>query len=858
MIKQFFLTHLSPLQGGILAAACTALCFTLFIFNLEKQELVQQRNQVSGLASDHVRSLQRSMDLALSANMVLGALVRQGQGQVENFDTIGERLLPFYPGVVALGLAPQGIIQKVVPLQGNEAVIGFNQLTDKVQGTDASLARETGKMTLAGPLSLVQGGVGVVGRQPIYLETPAEGQRFWGFTFITIRIADMLATANLPHLTERGYHYRLWRASPDGGRDQDISVSYPPPGPNPVMQTLTLPTGEWVLELAPTQGWGNPMLLTRRCIMGALLTLLMGYMVRLLLQLKLHETNLATQIQARTAEILRTQQQLQATIDAIPDMLLELDDQGRFLSIDHAHSHSLAIPAASLIGQHFWDVLTEPNARRLSAVLEKARVEGTTTGEELCLDIPMQGLTWFEISVARKAAAHGCAAGYVLLARDITERKASQEKIERLARFDHLTSLPNRVFLAEQASKHIAQHHNSQAKLAVVLLDLDHFKNVNDSLGHRVGDTLLLILTQRLQSMASGEDIVSRSGGDEFLLLLPHTGAQDAARIATNVLHQLSLPFQVEGHELSTTVSVGIAIFPTDGDNFDTLYQRADAAMYQAKRSGRNRFSFFTADLEVSSARMLLLENALHRALERQQFELHYQAQVSLQTGHIVGAEALLRWHHPQLGSISPAEFIPIAENSGLIVAIGEWVLVTAIRDAKRWLDDGIGLKTVSVNLSAVQFRHPHLLEMVSRCLAEGQLPGHRLELELTEGTAVEDPTSALSVMMQLHEQGAHLSMDDFGTGYSSLNQLKRFPLGKLKIDQSFVRDVSEDANDRAIITAIIHMAQALGIRTTAEGIETEAQRIFLLEQGCDEGQGYLFNRPLPAAAFESLLRKPR
>ncbi|MBX9937340.1 MAG: EAL domain-containing protein [Burkholderiaceae bacterium] len=848
----------SPLCAAVLAFACTALCFAVWVWELEQRDLAQQRTQVSELANDHALALQRSIESALSANNVLVAMVRQGQGEVQNFEAIGEQLLPFYPGIIALGLAPNGIVQKVVPTLGNEAVLGFNQLADPVQGAEAILARDSGQLTLAGPLTLVQGGVGVVGRHPVYLDTELGKRRFWGFTTVTIRIADVLATAHLPTLAERGYRYRLMRTIPQTGQEQDISVSSPPPGPDPVVRSVSLPNGQWSLALTPNQGWGSTTRLAHRCLLGLMFSLLVGYLARLLLQLKAHERDLASLVQARTAEIFSTQQQLQATMDAIPDMLLELDDDGRFLQIDHAHAKALAAPAAQLIGHHLWDVLPHNTAQTLMAALQEAKQQGSSTGRQICLNIPEQGPSWFELSVARKAATSDSAPGYVLLARDITQQRAALERIEHLAHYDGLTGLPNRTLLAQRAAQSIAHQRDNHGDLAVLFLDLDHFKNVNDSLGHRLGDALLVALTQRLQTLMREQDTVSRFGGDEFLLLLPHTGAEAAGHMATQLLHHLAQPFQIEGHELSTTLSMGVAIFPKDGDNFDTLYQRADAAMYRAKRSGRNRYSFFTADLETASARALLLENALHRALERQQFALHYQVQVSLQTNQIVGAEALLRWQHPELGAISPAEFIPIAENSGMIVAIGEWVLSTAAHDAKRWLDQGIGLRTVSVNLSAVQFRHPQLLEMVSRCLADAQLPGDRLELELTEGTAVEDPTSALEVMTQLHQRGAQLSMDDFGTGYSSLSQLKRFPLGKLKIDQSFVRDVSEDANDRAIITAIIHMAQALGMRTTAEGVETEAQRAFLLAQGCNEGQGYLFSRPLPTAAFEALLRTPR
>ena len=326
--------------------------------------------------------------------------------------------------------------------------------------------------------------------------------------------------------------------------------------------------------------------------------------------------------------------------------------------------------------------------------------------------------------------------------------------------------------------------------------------------------------------------------------------------MAARLLAAVAEPFQIDAYELTTTLSIGIAMYPADGDSFDTLYQRADAAMYRAKQSGRNRYGFYTADLQERTARALLIENAMRRALERDQFELHYQPQVSLATGRTVGTEALLRWRHPDLGWISPAEFIPVAETSGMIVAIGEWVIRTAVHDAKHWLDMQLPLLAVSVNVSAVQFRHAQLPEMVTRCLEEAGLPARRLELELTEGAAVDDPAAALAMMDELHDRGVRLSMDDFGTGYSSLSYLKRFQIYKLKIDQSFVRDLEDDANDRAIVSAIIRMAQALGMLTTAEGVETEGQLEFLREHGCQEGQGYYFSRPLPASAFEAYLRE--
>ena len=339
------------------------------------------------------------------------------------------------------------------------------------------------------------------------------------------------------------------------------------------------------------------------------------------------------------------------------------------------------------------------------------------------------------------------------------------------------------------------------------------------------------------------------------MLLLPGANAQGAARVAAKLQEASQRPYQIEHHELTIAPSMGIALHPQDGTEFDALTQAADVAMYHAKLDGRNTYRFFTPEMRAKSLRALQLENALRRALERKQFQLHYQPQVCLRTGSIRSAEALLRWHHPELGSISPAEFIPVAEDSGQILQIGEWVLKTAVEQLKQWNQQGLGNIKVAVNLSAIQFHQPQLPEMVSRILTESGISPDLLELELTEGVAVQDPRTATATMDRLNSHGIRLSMDDFGTGYSSLSQLKRFQIYKLKIDQSFIRDIDHDSNDRAIVSAIIRMAQALGMQTTAEGVETQAQLEFLQQQGCDEAQGYHFSRPLQAGDFEHFFR---
>lgn len=439
---------------------------------------------------------------------------------------------------------------------------------------------------------------------------------------------------------------------------------------------------------------------------------------------------------------------------------------------------------------------------------------------------------------------------------DITERKQAEEKIRQLAHFDSLTGLPNRTLLNDRISQAISMAQRSQDNLAVMFVDLDHFKNINDTLGHLIGDELLKEVAKRMRSIMREEDTISRLGGDEFILLLPGTDADGAAQVAEKLLWAVAQHYQIAQHELIVTPSIGIAMYPGDGEDFDTLSKRADAAMYRAKHDGRNNYRFFTSEMQQHSARNLQLGNALRRVLERDQLHLHYQPQISLESGRIIGVEALLRWHHPEMGMISPAEFIPVAEDSGLILPIGEWVLRSAVRQLKSWMDSGIAQMVMAVNLSAVQFRHSHLPELVSQILREEGVPPQLLELELTEGVAMDDPLGAIAIMNNLHARGVRMSIDDFGTGYSSLSYLKRFQVYKLKIDQSFVRDITEDPEDKAIVAAIISMAGSLGMQIIAEGVETEGQLEFLREKDCNEVQGYYFSKPLPADQFEAFVRK--
>lgn len=447
---------------------------------------------------------------------------------------------------------------------------------------------------------------------------------------------------------------------------------------------------------------------------------------------------------------------------------------------------------------------------------------------------------------------------FICVASDITERKNAERRIENLAYYDALTDLPNRVMFQDRLDQALALARREQFSLAVLMIDLDRFKIINDSLGHMVGDHLLRQVARRLQQCVREVDTISRMGGDEFVAVLLDVDANGAAHVAIRILNKLAGAYEIEGYRLNNTASIGISIFPNDGRDNETLIKQADAAMYHAKDSGRHNYKFFTDDMNASALERIVLENGLRDALERNELLLHYQPQLDTVTGRLLGAEALLRWNHPEKGLISPGRFIPVAEETGLIVPIGGWVIREVCRQIRVWLDDGLDVCRISINLAAQQLREIDLIDTVCAALNEKRVEPHLLEFELTESTLMSENATTDQHLQAFDSLGVELSIDDFGTGYSSLSYLKRFPFDRLKIDRSFVQDLANNPDDEAIVSSVIGLSKNLKMEVIAEGVETEEQLVLLQKLGCNAAQGFLFSKPLTSENFAIYLRDYR
>jgi diguanylate cyclase (GGDEF)-like protein/PAS domain S-box-containing protein len=557
-------------------------------------------------------------------------------------------------------------------------------------------------------------------------------------------------------------------------------------------------------------------------------------------------------------ELYRAHQMLQTILNTIPQRVFWKDRNCTYVGCNRAFATEAGLNnPAEIIGKSDFELAWSGTADRYRADDKLVMEQGSAKlNFDETQSRPDGSLLWLRTNKLPLWDREGKVIGVIGTHEDITERKVAEERVQYLAYYDALTGLPNRTLLQDRLTKALASARRRKDKVALLFLDLDGFKTINDSLGHSVGDLVLKQVAERLMKWAREQDTVARVGGDEFLIVLTSVkDIPDAAVAAERLMNTMTAAYVVQGHSLGISCSLGISIFPEHGADSETLIKDADAAMYCAKENGCNNFRFFTKDMNAQAVERLTLENGLRLALEKKELFLAYQPQMDIATRRVTGLEALLRWQHPELGLVPPDKFIRIAENSGLIVPIGEWVLRTACSQTRKWQDEGLLAVPVAVNVSAVQFRQASFCELIGRVLRETGLAPQYLELELTESLLLSNAHVTFTVLQDLRAMGVKLAIDDFGTGYSSLSYLKQFPVGKLKIDRSFIRDVAVNPDDAAITTAIISMARSLSLKVIAEGVEDEAQMTFLRAHQCDEIQGYYFSKPLAVDKVADKLR---
>ncbi len=953
---------------------CLALSLTV-VWTLERNYRHNQRADVENITQNHAFLLRDSLRQALTLNYSMATLVRLSQGQTDAFEAVARDMLPYFDSVSHISLSPNGIISRVYPLESNEKSVGFNQLADSVQNKEAIRARDTGKMTLTGPVNLVQGGTGVVARLPIMLEQQGQA-RFWGFGNVIIRINRLLETANINQLRTQGMAYKLWRINPLTQQEEVIDVNAPEYLRDPVHKSFDVPNGEWTLSVAPIQGWVNGFRLASMLMLALVLSGLLGYQTFLFIKLQRRKLNLQTAVEEQTRELIDARAQLQATLDAIPDLLFEISADGTIYNFHTHRPELLLLQPADFLGKKIHAVVPDRVSALIYQAMEEAGQQGFATRKYYALELA-DGRHEFELSAARKPVSLDSQAHFVMISRDITERRQAEEelriaatafearegmmitdpngtilkvnkafceitgyspeevignnprilnsghhepefyagiwstiisegswkgeiwnrrrsgeiypewltitavknatgdithyvstltditerkeneaRINNLAFFDPLTQLPNRRLLQDRLEHAIAASERKGTLGALLFIDLDDFKTLNDNRGHHIGDMLLVAVANRLRMAVRAQDTVARLGGDEFLVVLEDLDSHHdqaaalAQQIAETILESLNQAYVLEGQDYFSTPSIGIALFGDRLVHIEELLKQADQAMYHAKAAGRNTLRFFDPEMQAHTAQRFALQHEIREALQSQQFQLFYQPQVD-SSGAIVGAEALIRWFHPQRGMVSPADFIPIAEESGLILSLGNWIVEEACRQLVRWSHNPAtaGL-VISINVSARQFQQPQFVMQLLTALERSGANPRLLKLELTESMLVHNQQDIIAKMDELKNHGIKFSLDDFGTGYSSLSYLKQLPISELKIDKSFVNDVLIDSNDAAIARMIIRLAQSMELRVIAEGVETKEQRDWLEAQGCVHYQGYYFGKPLAAADF--------
>lgn len=1130
----------------IFAVSIALSVITIYAIHSYKHQ--QQRLAIQNLSSSYVNLIESNINQALSATFPLAALVQNQQVDEAGFTRFVTEMLPFYPGVAALQLAPDGIIQYIAPLAGNEKAIGHNLLTSPSRNKEAFAAWDSGKLTLAGPFHLIQGGFGAVGRLPIYLDSPSDEQYFWGFVTVLMRFPQVLEAVKLPALVEAGFAYQLSRIHPDTGKIQVLSNSPEPLLDNPVTNSIKIANETWMLKVSPINGWVHYTSVLVMSLIGIMFTILATFSAILIMRIKDNQESLKNIVATRTKELGDNLKRLNLALTSTGQVWFELNIQsgevlfgGQYEQLtdytpsdiqatlelwlekihpDDLESASNRYKKSLVTGTPFeleyrrknkdgnwlwihtsceftaWDEHHKPiwctgvhtdisqrkqielrdNAR--NAVLEKllkgdplkiifrhivnfieqeqtgalcsvllanaqgthlnsgfssssipdyyneaidgieigdgvgscgtaaftkrrviveniqthpywAQVKELTAKAQLaaCWSEPIigsnnqllgtfaiyqrkpstptdndfkllefavrlsviaiernlsdeklrlssrvfsdtneglmitdvtgriidinpaftrvtgysrsevlgqtpsilssdkqspaffvemwqrlieqghwHGEVWnrkkngelfaARLSISSLTNDDGKTLHYVGLFSDITQTKQQQQKLELMAHYDMLTELPNRSLLADRFRLGIAHSQRTETMLGVCFLDLDNFKPVNDSYGHDVGDQLLIAVAQRLKTNIRDADTASRQGGDEFVLLLGEIKSlAHCDEILQRINYFLAQPYIIAGHTFNISVSIGVTLYPGDDADLDTLLRHADYSMYQAKLAGKNRFHLFNPEQDQQTIQKHQQLDEIKQALSNNEFSLYYQPKINMKTGEVFGAEALIRWFHPEKGLIPPLEFLPIIEGSELEIQVGDWVINEALKQIVKWQKQGIFIE-VSVNIASYHLLSSAFLSQLENALASHpNLNAKYLQLEILESSALGDLNTIRSILNTCrYVLGVNIALDDFGTGYSSLTHLKNLPANTIKIDQNFVKNMLDDPDDYAIINGVLALADSFNRKVIAEGVETTEHGLMLLAMGCYAAQGYGIARPMPATEIPNWL----
>jgi len=953
---------------------------SVYSISLLDQYIYQQKqNSIRKVAGSYVNHIRNNLNQALSAAYPIAALIRTQNGETKGFEELASEMLSLYPGLDALQLHKNGILTHVVPLKGNESAIGNNVLENPLRTQEAFLAKKTGKLTLAGPFELFQGGMGAAARLPVYLDT-SQGNQFWGFATALIRFPDILQGVNLAQLPQAGIGYELSKVMPDTNDVQIIATSDNQITKNTVDFNIQVPNGVWVFKAYPIMGWqDNSMLLLGIAIAVAFtfLTTLSSYLIT---RLRASHLKLEKKVEQRTHAL---QNNIKALTDTERRLLLSQkvggiatwewdiktniirfsehgirlitgnvkqlemtkneylasihpNDRANIVSdinqcIDAAKEYNVDHRIITKRGNVRWfntkGTLVRDNSGSAITMLgvsvditerklfeEKLHLssrvfrdthEGIiiTNADKVIVDVNpafchITGYSHDEVigrnpsflnsgkqtesfykNIWKQLSLYGHWQGevwnckkdgelyaellnisvlkddnnvtfYLGIFTDITQAKRQQEQLSRIAHYDLLTNLPNRVLLADRLSQTMLQCRRHNNSLAVVFLDLDGFKHVNDSHGHDIGDKLLIALSIRLKDALREGDSLARIGGDEFVAVLTNLGSvADCVPVLERLLAAAAKPVTVNDIVLNVSASIGVTIYPEDNLDAKQLMRHADQAMYIAKQMGKNRYHLF----DTSQGDTVKLQQTgislIREALANNWFVLYYQPKVDMRTGSMIGVEALIRVQHPERGLLSPIEFLPVIENNALMIDVGEWVINAALSQINHWqiLTPSLNIK-VSVNVAAVQLQQPEFTARLTELLlAHPQVDARNLELEVLETSALNDVAHVSKTMQDCKALGVEFSLDDFGTGYSSLTYLRRLPASLIKIDQSFVRDMLEDSNDLAIVKGVIALANSFKRSVIAEGVETPEHAATLMLLGCYLAQGYGIAKPMKA-----------